>query len=302
MEIASHCPVCGSREVTTHIDAAEGSLTSAAIGSSRDDVSAGRVVRCGTCGFGFSQRRPSDSELASLYRGMDVGVYEAEAAGRRRTAEVEVAIVERYAGVGRILDVGCASGAFLRAARERGWDVVGVEPSSTLADRAKAAVGPGGRIMACTLQEADFAPASFDVLTLWDVLEHVPDPCGFLGACAGLVREGGHLFANVPNLDSWPARAMGTRWPLLLPEHLNYFNPPSLHRCGDQAGLTHVATGRRWARFSAGYVLFRLSQHDIPGVRALHGMVEQTSLSRMVLPVPLGEIYAVWTRRARVAS
>jgi SAM-dependent methyltransferase len=296
MESTSRCPVCESLEVTAHIDAPEGVLTSTAIGSSRDDVSFGRVLRCQTCRFGFCQRRPSDSDLARLYRDMDVRVYEAEATGRKRTAAVEVAIVERHAAVGRILDVGCASGAFLCASSHRGWAVVGVEPSPTLADRATAALGEGGRVMACTLQEAGFPPGSFDVLTLWDVLEHVPDPCTFLSACAALVRDGGHIFANVPNLDSWPARLMGDRWPLLLPEHLNYFNPSSLRRCGDRAGLTLSGIGRRWARFSASYVLYRLAQHRIPGVITLRRALDGSPLSRLVLPIPLGEVYAVWKK------
>jgi 2-polyprenyl-3-methyl-5-hydroxy-6-metoxy-1,4-benzoquinol methylase len=296
MENATRCPVCDSSDLTVHIDAAEGVLTSAAIGSSRDDVSFGRVIRCQTCRFAFCQRRPSEDELASLYREMDVRVYEAETRGRKRTAEVEVAIVERHATVGRILDVGCASGAFLCAARDHGWETVGVEPSPILADRATAALGNRGRIMPCTLQEAGLPLASFDVVTLWDVLEHVPDPCGFLSACATLVREGGHVFANVPNLDSWPARLMGDRWPLLLPEHLNYFNPPSLRRCGDRAGLALVGIGRRWARFSASYVLYRLAQHRVPGVTTLRRVLDRSPLSTLVLPIPLGEVYAVWTR------
>ncbi len=116
-----------------------------------------------------------------------------------------------------------------------------------------------------------------------------------LRACAGLLAPGGHLLVNVPNLESPEARLLRLRWPLLLPEHLNYFTRRSLALCSEKAGLTHVAFGRRPAAFSAGYVLYRLEQHQVPGTAALRRILPGR-IAGIHIPVYLGETLAVWRR------
>jgi predicted SAM-dependent methyltransferase len=81
----------------------------------------------------------------------------------------------------------------------------------------------------------------FDAITAWDVLEHVPHPRAFLSACRSLLRPGGFLFLNVPDLDSWEGELLGRRWPLLLPEHLNYFNNSAAY--ADSSSLSGSVRG-----------------------------------------------------------
>jgi SAM-dependent methyltransferase len=126
-------------------------------------------------------------------------------------------------------------------------------------------LGPDAGLSCSILEQSSFEPASFDAVTLWDVLEHVPEPMDFMKLCATLLKPGGRLMVNVPDLDSPEARLLGKRWPLLLAEHLNYFTRRSLRICGEKAGLTLVRFGRRRVSFSLGYIMFRLSQHRIPG-------------------------------------
>jgi hypothetical protein len=133
---------------------------------------------------------------------------------------------------------------------------------------------------------------------MWDVLEHVPQPAEFLQTAVSLLNPGGHLFVNVPDLDSLQARLLGTRWPLLLPEHLNYFNRSSLAYCGTQAGLVAIHMGRRKASFSVEYVLKRLGQHRVIGASTISRLASRFGVGRIVVPVSLGELYVVWTRTA----
>jgi hypothetical protein len=151
-----------------------------------------------------------------------------------------------------------------------------------------------GQIECATLENSTLCPP-FDVVTLWDVLEHVPDAIQFLTACRGLLNSGGYLFLNVPDLDSLEAKILGSRWPLLLPEHLNYFNRPSLLSCGENAGLKLLRVGRRKVWFSLRYIQSRLSQHRLTGTNLLRAVTD-TELGRTVIPVSLGETYAVWRR------
>jgi len=291
------CPLCGGNEITIHIDAKGGTLAADALGSSRTTVEHGKVLRCQSCQFVFSEFRPADEELHTLYREMNPAVYEKEAPGRLKTAQRHLKKVQQHIAGGNLVDVGCASGSFLKVAAEAGWNVTGVEPSEVLANLAKKMLDGSGTVYCATLQEANLPAHSFDALTLWDVLEHVTDPVAFLTSCADLLKPGGYLFANLPDISSLQARVMGERWPLLLAEHLNYFDRKTLTRCGERAGLEWVAYSRRPATFTLGYVLYRLSQHRIPATGLAHRMVEDNALGSLSIPVYLGETFAVWTRR-----
>jgi SAM-dependent methyltransferase len=295
VEYALACPICGAAALEVYLEDRDVALDASITGSSRQAVSPGRIMRCRVCLFGFRQMRSSPDVLAELYRCMDTVVYESEATGRDRTARRHLAIVERHAHRGRLLDVGCAGGLFLHHALRAGWSVTGIEPSEALSTEARERLGSKGEIHCGTLEGAILLPG-FDAVTLWDVLEHVPDPRAFLYACRALLRPGGHLFLNVPDLDSLEARLLGRRWPLFLPEHLNYFNRGSLRLCGERAGLTLVRFGRRRASFSVKYVAKRVAQHGIPGSKMLLKLSE-TPLGRLLIPVSLGETYAVWCSR-----
>jgi hypothetical protein len=132
--------------------------------------------------------------------------------------------------------------------------------------------------------------------TLWDVLEHVTEPLEFLQYCCRLLKHGGFLFLNVPNIDSPQARVFRDRWPLLVSEHLNYFNKTSMKVCAEHGGLRWVSYGQRPVSFSIGYILYRLSQHGIPGVGAVHTLVSKSALNSVPLPVFMGELLSVWQR------
>lgn len=294
---APACPICGGNRLETYLDGAKPELTSSALGSSRKRVGHGRILRCGACRFAFSEFRPNQEELTSLYRELDSTVYERESRGRLRTASRHLWIVQKHVRRARLLDVGCASGAFLQCATETGWNVVGVEPAAVLSAKAQHLLGDRGHVYCAALQDLDLPSQSFDVVTLWDVLEHVTDPVSFVKRCASLLIPGGYLFANVPNVDSLQARLLGEKWPLLLPEHLNYFGEESLRRCGKLAQLECVGFHQRPVSFSIEYVLYRLAQHGIPGTGLCHRVVNGNILGRICIPVFLGETCAIWKRR-----
>jgi SAM-dependent methyltransferase len=289
------CPICSDDRLEIYVEGQDQILAASMVGSSRTEVSPGRVLRCRGCRFGFRQFRPSDGHLAQLYQELDTRVYDAESMGRSRTAEVHFRLIESYVTKpGRILDVGCASGLFLRCALDANWEVVGVEPSEVLARKAQEALGPQTEIHCSTLQAAGLPAGSFEVVTLWDLLEHVPDPVLFLRRCALLLKPQGYLFANVPDLDSVQSRLLRARWPLLLPEHLNYFAPRSLRICGEKAGLRWMGFCRRPVAFSVDYILYRLGQHRIPGTSFTQKLVKRMGLGNRLVWAYLGEICGVW--------
>jgi SAM-dependent methyltransferase len=286
------CPLCGSDDTRLHWKGSEHAVSGAAFGSSRTEIAVGDVLRCRDCGFGFGVVRPTADRLGELYREMDTAVYEAESPGRVKTARRHLAILERFhkGAPAKLLEIGCASGNFLKLAVDAGWQVTGVEPSAALCEQARRALGGRVRVIGTTLQTAGLEGERFNAVAMFDVLEHVPDAVEFLARVVGFIEPGGVLLMNLPDLDSPEARILGRRWPLRLPEHLNYFNKTSLERIAHQTGLTKLGWGRRPASFSAGYVMYRLGQHGFPGARLL----ADTWLARQVVPIYMGELWSAW--------
>jgi SAM-dependent methyltransferase len=287
------CPVCGAGDARVYLAGRDDTLDSAEFGSSRRRISCGTILRCRACGFAFRRARSTPEELAELYRRMDTRVYEAEAPARERTARTHFGIVRRYVTKGRLLDVGCASGLFLGIAAQAGWQVTGLEPAAELYPRAVQRLAGRGRVYPLTLEQARLED-SFDAIVLWDVLEHVASPRAFLATCASLLSPGGYLFLNVPDLDTLQARVLGSRWPLLLAEHLNYFNRPSLRLCAEEAGLRSVTFGRRSVWFSLEYAAWRMAQHRIPLAPLLYSLSRRCGSP--LVPLRMGETYGVFRR------
>jgi 2-polyprenyl-3-methyl-5-hydroxy-6-metoxy-1,4-benzoquinol methylase len=144
---------------------------------------------------------------------------------------------------GALLDVGCAYGWFLEVARERGWDVTGVEATPETANVARQA---GLDVHVGTLEDAAYSDASFDVVCLWDVLEHVPGVDAFLGEIRRILKPGGLLAVQSPNIRSVMARQAGERWSwLLLPHHVWHFTPATMKQTLEKRGFA-VARLTTW--------------------------------------------------------
>jgi SAM-dependent methyltransferase len=161
----------------------------------------------------------------------------------------------RHQACGRLLDVGCATGTFLRAVREAGgWETHGVEMSSAAVQIARERYGLD--VSAGTLEAAAFPNEMFDAVTLWDVLEHLPDPAASLTEIWRILKAAGVLILRVPNGASWDAQWFGPYWAgLEPPRHTYVFTPQTLELLLVKSGfeILHRSSG------SAAYTTFLLS-------------------------------------------
>jgi SAM-dependent methyltransferase len=229
----------------------------------RDDVQA-TLVRCSTCGLIYQNPRPTLAEMATHYP-PEYEMYAAEPVTEdaswllKRAIEYGISkrwhFVTRYKQDGRLLDVGCATGTFLRGApQNRAWELYGVEISEYAGriarDRYRLNVKVG------TLEQAAYRDDYFDVITMWDVLEHLHDPASSLAEIRRILKRDGILVARVPNAASRDARLFGRFWvgweP---PRHLYGFTPKTLGAFLSQAGLRPKA----WSGGIAAYTTFLLS-------------------------------------------
>lgn len=298
------CAVCGGTDFALAYPATSADpAADPALYYSSSRVLAGHldIVRCRQCGLLMTNPRDDEATLARVYAALEDATYDVEDDNRRRTARAFLEWIERFRPQrGRVLDVGCASGLFVAVADHAGWQVTGLEASSGASARARARC-PRATFVTGLLEDQHFAPASFDAITLWDVLEHVHSPRDAIRQVSEWLTPQGWLFLNVPDAGSWVARVMGRRWVLLLREHLWYFSRATLTTLLAQQGFELMAARSNWVHFSVTNVLVRLAQYPGWLGRLAKRLARQRWLRRIVVRFPMGEMTIAARRVPRTA-
>ncbi len=164
---------------------------------SKTDI--GNIIRCKKCGLFYRNPRLSERDERDKYKHK---IYD-ESYGLikdKSKKEIFISILnELKPHKGKILDIGCADGYFLSLARERGWKPYGVEISDFLLRKAKENLGRE-QIIGVPLKAADFPPNFFDVISMWDVLDHLQDPLGELIEIGRILKQKGLLIIRVRNM------------------------------------------------------------------------------------------------------
>lgn len=127
---------------------------------------------------------------------------------------------------GKLLDVGCYAGFFLKIAKDAGWHVYGVEPNWGGSEYARQKLGLN--VITSTLEEAIFPNGYFDVVTLYAVLEHVPDPSSLLKEINRVLRKGGLIALEVPTIDNLWFRALKRKWRHFILGHFYFFTKDTI--------------------------------------------------------------------------
>jgi SAM-dependent methyltransferase len=209
------------------------------------------VVECSGCGL--VRMEPVPRDLSRFYPknywfkpGQSLAA-KLEEQYRRLLIRDHVAFVETTlkAVQGPVLDVGCGGGLFLGVLQERGARVLGLDNS----EEAARAAWDQNRVVVLLgdFLQAPVARQSCAVITMFHVLEHLPDPAGFLQAARELLRPGGRLVVQVPNLDCWQYGMLHQRWNGVdVPRHLHDFRTADLNKLLSQCGFR----ARRWKHFS----------------------------------------------------
>jgi 2-polyprenyl-3-methyl-5-hydroxy-6-metoxy-1,4-benzoquinol methylase len=258
--------------------------------------------RCEDCGFVQVRDQPTEEELHAIYSTAHFGrgKYEDQAAQIREN-ERRVGMLAQ-AGVkpgARVLDVGCATGDFIALAGQH-YDMWGLELSSTAAAVAREK-NPrfASQIATGFIEDQDFAPASFDAIVMWDVIEHVWDPRAVCRQLVGYLKVGGSLFLSTPDIGAATARVMRSRWAFMTPpEHLGFFSPRSLRSLLEgELGLetTSSYASGKWA--NVGFLAYKL-RRVFPSIPAgLVTRVQQSVLGRAVVYVPTRDVRYLAARR-----
>ena len=224
-----------------------------------------QLVKCSVCTHVMTNPRLETEDLIASYSNAldkkhhlqnELRITSFEYALKKITKKLGIRVDDENINA---IDIGCASGAFLLAAsRLTNWSVEGIEPSKQLAEFGIKQYGL--KIKQGLFQIEDYRNKRLDVISLWDVLEHVNEPGQLINNIADSLNGGGYLIINVPNLDSVFARLLGYSWPFYLAVHIHYFNNQTMKKILSKHDLDICYSKAYFQKLGLGYVIYRMSK------------------------------------------
>jgi len=239
------CPSCSSADLQPALNAIDHTVSRRSF----------EILECGSCGLRFTQDVPDEVSISYFYRSEEYISHTDTNKGlvnrlyhivRRQTLSDKLRLIITASRLkkGRLLDIGAGTGAFAAYMQEHGWETAGLEPDDAARERARAVHG----LSLQPVEDLYSLPAeSFDVITLWHVLEHVHALHPYLEQLKKLLKKGGRIFIAVPNYTSYDARKYGPFWAAYdVPRHLYHFSPDAMERLLAGHDLHLQATQPMW--------------------------------------------------------
>jgi 2-polyprenyl-3-methyl-5-hydroxy-6-metoxy-1,4-benzoquinol methylase len=252
------CPVCGSEAINPLLTVKDYSV------SGEQFV----IWQCGRCSLRFTQDAPAAEAVGPYYKSPDYISHTNTSRGlinkayqkiRKVTLQQKAGWIIKKTGKekGRILDVGCGTGAFLQVMKEKDWEVAGIEPDADARKLAK-------ELYNIEAKQPDFlheSPSSFfDAITLWHVLEHVHDLHPYIERLKEILKQEGKMFIAVPNYQSLDAHIYRLQWAAYdVPRHLYHFSPSSMEALMQKHGLKIADKKPMW--FDSFYISLLSSKY-----------------------------------------
>ncbi|MDD5449440.1 MAG: class I SAM-dependent methyltransferase [Candidatus Omnitrophica bacterium] len=229
-----------------------------------------RLVSCRRCGLIYMN--PRDTGIKDFYRKVVDKEYIESWDERAVTFRRHLEILRRYkAQKANLLDIGCYAGIFLSEAKKEDYNIIAIEPSKWAAEFAREKTGV--RVLEGSWDEASLPENYFDVVTMWDIVEHLENPSACFRQICRWLKEGGIVAMTTHNVKGWFARLAGRRYPWLMRFHLYHFEPKTLSAMLFKNGFTPILVKNYTKIFSLKYILGRL------GIRAGGGLFKKITLS-----------------------
>ena len=266
------CPWCDSEKTQIHLWLKDEFLT-------HEDF---QIHECLQCGLLFTEPRPAKDKIGAYYKSEEYYSHQENKKGfipklYERVKSVNLKHKYKMAtkgkSVGKMLDIGCGVGDFLHTAEQHGWQCTGVEPSEDAKAIAKK------RIKAEILSSEDLEnipDETFDVITIWHVLEHVDNLRWQVEQLQRLIKPDGRIIIALPNYKSYDAEYYKEKWAAYdVPRHLNHFNKETLAKIFKAQGMNLIETDKLvWDAYYISYMSEQYKNHSLPLLRgAFRGLI-----------------------------
>ncbi|RLD20959.1 MAG: methyltransferase [Bacteroidetes bacterium] len=235
------CPVCGSDKFD-HILTAKDHLVSG------DQFN---IDHCSDCGFRFTNPRPNDDELGKYYDSDEYVSHADEGnnlvnklykIARGFTLKSKIKLINRLSKNKQLLDVGCGTAHFLEYCQQAGWQISGVEPNDLARKQAEEKTN-----INIHKDLSEIESGSYDVITLWHVLEHLPNLSETINELKAMLAPGGSILIALPNYEAYEEQRFKEHWAAYdVPRHLHHFNQNSLGNLLNKHGLKIAKTYPMW--------------------------------------------------------
>lgn len=227
------------------------------------------IMQCQNCSFIFVYPRPSIETQNSYYdKSFKDGSYKLYSSVedlKIRTSERRFEAFPKHMEGEKLLDVGCATGIFLDFCSQKGFQTFGVELSEEAIKKANKI----HKIHCGTLEDAKFQDSYFDIVTMFDIIEHVLNPDQTIKEVYRILKKDGLLVISTPDISSWHAKIMGKKWGLITPlEHLSYYSPKTITLELEKNNFKVIQARKSTKIFTLEY-LFGQSEFFYPGLYKL---------------------------------
>lgn len=247
-EIKFTCPVCSSNSFNKELALTDHFL-------SQEDF---QIYKCATCGVLKTEPSPSPSEIGKYYETDDYLSHGDDQKGlfakfyrlaKGYNLGWKGKLLMRLKKDASFLDYGCGTGDLISHCQELGFSVRGAEPSSN----AKSYLSPLVKDKVCTPEEELASDRTYDIISMWHVLEHIHEPRVILSSLKQKVNHNGHIVIALPNYESADAKYYGAQWAAWdVPRHLWHYNPSQIIALMTDLGFLHVNSHPMW--FDSFYV------------------------------------------------
>ncbi|MCW3084991.1 MAG: methyltransferase [Bacteroidetes bacterium] len=222
METLTNCPICNLTHFNPFLVCIDNTV-------SRETF---QIIQCNSCGFKFTNPRPEEKELGKYYKSEEYVSHSNTKKGfinstyqsvRKYTLLKKLQLISKFYKTGKILDIGCGTGEFLNTCKNAKWQTLGIEPDD---DAREMAIQNYGLDVKGEEELKNLPDASFDIITMWHVLEHVPKLNERIDELKRLIKSKGVIIIAVPNCNSLDAKVYKENWAAYdVPRHLYHFTP-----------------------------------------------------------------------------
>lgn len=289
------CPICNSDTYQVLIKANYPAGSTGQIkynySASSDTTLMDQVVKCSSCSLIYLNPRPKREIILASYTGAEDLEFVRYNPERVLTFKRYVKyLVKKFSWARdksiKVIDIGCAGGAFPKAASDFGLDIVGVEPSEWLAQYGRDEYAL--TIKTGVIEDQDIPVESFHCVTMWDVIEHMTCPRSALTKIYDILKPDGVLVINFPNHDSIMRRLLGKNWPFYLSVHLTYFTPKTIATLLNQNGFSVEQVKPFFQTLPLGYLLKRASTY-FPVFGFINKLIKLLGMQKLSIKYNMGQ-------------